>query len=154
MITHVCDHAPVPPKQALFARATCQCQFLTSIGFEKYLQSDEFQYIQDESITTRTHKLPRIDTVPTILARLAVEILTPPKNFRCPLCLETIGRKGPTGHLRKDHQVDKPTFFAFRPNRNMFIRRLACGHCFSCFAIEAAFRLHYHRATCPALIIG
>ena len=28
-----------------------------------------------------------------------------PKQFECPLCLETIGRKALIGHLRREHQA-------------------------------------------------
>ena len=81
------------------------------------------------------------------------DIPAPPKSFVCSLCHERIGRKGLAGHLRNEHQVDKPEFFSFRPSRDMMPGRLGCAHCLSCFTIEAALKLHYQRATRPALLI-
>ena len=82
-----------------------------------------------------------------------VDIPTPPKTFTCPLCQASIGRKGLAGHLRNAHQVDKSEFFSFRPSRDMMPGRLRWIHCLSCFTTEAALKLHYQRATCPALLI-
>ena len=88
-----------------------------------------------------------------VLARPAGNIPCSPRSFRCPLCQEHIGRKGLAGHLRKDHQVDKPPFFDFQPSRDIHSGRLACLHCSSSFTTEAALRLHYQRATCPTLLV-
>ena len=103
--------------------------------------------------SARASKMPRIDTVQAMLNRTPANIPKPPKTFLCPLCQISIGRKGLAGHLRNAHQVDKPEFFCFRPSRDMMPGRLGCAHCMSCFTTEAALKLHYQRATCPALLI-
>ena len=109
--------------------------------------------VTDDVTSQRALKAPRLDTVNAVLARPAGDIPCPPKSFRFPLCQEHIGRKGLAGHLRKDYQIDKPPFFDFQPNRDMHPGRLACLHCSSSFTTEAAIRLHYQRATCPALFV-
>ena len=87
-----------------------------------------------------------------MLNRVPADIPTPPKTFLCPLCQHRIGRKGLAGHLRNVHQIDKPNFFSIRPSRDMTPGRLGCSHCMSCFTTEAALKLHFNRATCPALL--
>ena len=103
--------------------------------------------------SVRASKMPRTDTVQAVLQRQSIDIPTPPKTFICPFCQARIGRKGLAGHLRNAYQIDKPEFFSFRPSRDMLHGRLGCAHCLSCSTTEAALKLHYQRATCPALLI-
>ena len=116
-------------KQALFSCHVCQSRFLTSIGLERPTQTDDTTDTTSEQIMPRASKIPRIDTVQAMFARTIVDIPAPLKSFACPLCLETIGRKGLASQFRKDHQVDKPAFFDFRPSRDMLPGRLSCAHC-------------------------
>ena len=148
------DDALTKPKQTIFVCQQCHSSFLTSTGLEKHTQSHDPDAAPAESELTRASKMPRVDTVQATLNRRPADIPTPPKTFLCPLCQTSIGRKGLAGHLRNVHQVDKPEFFSFRPSRDMMPGRLGCAHCLSCFATEACLETaHYHRATCPALLI-
>ena len=147
------DEAIHKPKQTIFVCPHCHSSFLTATGFEKHLPSHAPDAAQVEPELTRASKMPRVDTVQAILNRDSADLPTPPKTFLCPLRLTRIGRKGLAGHLRSVHQVDKPEFFSFRPSRDMTPGRLSCTHCMSCFTTEAALKLHFARATCPALLI-
>ena len=134
----------------LFASTVIYSSFLTSTGLEKYMQSHGPDAAIDDPELVRATKVPRVDTV---LNRTPADIPTPPKAFTCPLCQTRIGRKGLAGQLRNEHQIDKPEFFSFRPSRDMMPGRLGWAHYLNCFTIEAALKLHYQRATCPALLI-
>ena len=146
------DVATHKPKQTIFVCPQCHSSFLTATGLEKHLQSHDPDAEPVEPELNRASKMPRVDTIQAMLNRVPADIPIPPKTFLCPLCQIRIGRKGLAGHLRNVHQVDKPEFFSFRPSRDMTPGRLGCSHCMSCFTIEAALKLHFARATCPALL--
>ena len=126
------------PKQTIFVCPQCHSSFLTSTGLEKHMQSHACDAAPADPESARASKMPRIDTVQAMLNRTPADIPKPPKTFLCPLCQTSIGRKGPAGYLRNAHQVDKPEFFSFRPNRDMMLGRLGCAHCMSCFTLETA----------------
>ena len=109
--------------------------------------------VQADGNLVRAAKIPKLDTVPAMLTKPSQVIVTPSKSFKCPLCLEMIGRKALAGHLSKEHQVVKPPFFIFCPSRDMTPGRLACARCHTTYTTEAALRLHYQRASCPILLI-
>ena len=147
------DEALTTSKQIIFVCQHCHSSFLISTGLEKHMLSHDPDTRIVVSESARASKWPRVDTVQAMLTHAPADIPQPPKMFLCPLCQTHIGRKGLAGHLRNAHQVDKPEFFSFRPSRDMMPGRLGCAHCLSCFTTEAALKLHYQRATCPALLI-
>ena len=147
------DEALTSLKQTIFVCQRCHSSFLTSTGLEKHMLSHDHDTGFATSEPARASKKPCVDTVQAMLTQAPADIPQPPKMFLCPLCQTHIGRKGLAGHLRNAHQVDKPEFFSFRPSRDMMHGRLGCAHCLSCFTTEAALKLHYQRATCPALLI-
>ena len=136
----------------LHACPHCHTSFLTATGLERHMSTHGHEVQADDNLV-RAAKIPKLDTVPAMLAKPSQVIVTPSKSFKCPLCLEMIGRKALAGHLSKEHQVVKPPFFVFRPSRDMTPGRLACAHCHTTYTTEAALRLHYQRASCPILLI-
>lgn len=82
-------------------------------------------HVEDDSRAS-----PGKDTVQTRLAESAsTEIPIPLREFTCPLCLEVIGRKALSTHLRLTHQMDKPDSFSFRPGRDMTPGHICCIYC-------------------------
>ena len=144
------DNTAQPPP--LHACPHCHTRFLTATGLERHLSTHGHD-VQADGQLVRAAKIPKLDTVPIMLNKPCQPIDAPSKSFRCPLCLETVGRKALAGHLSKEHQVVKPPFFVFRPSRDMTPGRLACAHCHTSYTTEAALRLHYQRASCPILLI-
>ena len=135
------DHAPSPP---LYACPHYHTRFLTATGLEKHLSTHGHE-IQADGQIVRAAKIPKLDTIPTMLNESCQHVDAPSKSFQCPLGLETV--------VKREHQVVKPPFFAFRPSRDMTPGRLACAHCHTTYTSEAALRLHYQRANCPILLI-
>ena len=75
-----------------------------------------------------------------------------PKQFECPLCLETIGRKALIAHLRREHQAVHTGAFSFVPDHDMIQGSLTCRHCYSTFTMEQALITHFKRGSCPVLM--
>ena len=150
----VAEAMEVSPSQKPIISVCPQCHssFLISTGLDKHMQSHDHEAAADDHVVPRVSKVPRLDTVQAVLTRTPADIPIPPKTFICSLCHARIGRKGLAGHLRNEHQIDKAEFFSFRPSRDMMPGRLGCAHCLSCFTTEVVLKLHYQRATCPALL--
>ena len=75
----------------------------------------------------------------------------PLKQYECPLCQETVGRKALWVHLKREHQATKQDAFEFVPERDMLPGSLTCRHCFSSFTMEQALVTHFKRSSCPVL---
>ena len=148
MVVDATNSQPPP----LYACPHCQTRFLTATGLDKHVATHGHE-VQADGQTIRAAKIPRVDTVQIMLSKPSQQIGAASKTFQCPLCQDTVGRKALIDHLTREHKVDRPPFFVFRPSRDMTPGRLACAHCHTTYTTEAALRLHYQRANCPTLLI-
>ena len=91
----------------------------------------------------------------TIQQMLQAPVQEPPhpplKQYECPLCQETVGRKALWVHLKREHQATKQDAFEFVPERDMLPGSLTCRHCYSSFTMEQALVTHFKRSSCPVL---
>ena len=75
----------------------------------------------------------------------------PLKQYECPLCQETVGRKALWVHLKREHQATKEDAFEFVPERDMLPGSLTCRHYYSSFTMEQELVTHFKRSSCPVL---
>ena len=131
-----------PQSPPLLACPHCHTRFLTATGLDKHVATHRHE-VQADGQITRVAKIPRVDTVQIMLSKPSQQIEAPSKTFQCPLCQDIVGRTALSGHLTREHKVDRPPFFVFRPSRDITPGRLACAHCHTTYTIEAALRLHF-----------
>ena len=134
----------------------CQMAFLSAIGLTQHMQESHDASSSAQTTTPSAQVSKKLKTSRTIQQMLGLPPAGPipeaPKQFECPLCLETIGRKALIGHLRREHQVVHTGAFSFVPDQDMIQGSLTCRHCYSTFTMEQALIIHFKRGSCPVLI--
>ena len=133
----------------------CHMAFLSATGLHQHMQEchDPTVLDPDHAPPAQVHK--KWKTSRTIQQMLGLPSSGPipeaPRQFECPLCLETVGRKALIGHLRRAHQATHIRAFPFVPDQDMLPGSLTCRHCYSTFTMEQALITHFKRGSCPVL---
>ena len=131
----------------------CQMAFLTQSGLAQHIQHAHLPGSASERACQDHRKPGRQKSIQQMLqAPYCAPPHAPLKQYECPLCQVTVGRKALWAHLKKDHQATKQDAFDFVPERDMLPGSLTCSHCFCSFTMEQALVTHFKRGSCPALI--
>ena len=134
----------------------CQMAFLSATGLTQHMQDSHDSSMSDPNHALSAQVPKKLKTSRTIQQMLGLTPTGPipeaPKQFECPLCLETIGRKALIGHLRREHQAVHIGAFPFVPDHDMIQGSLTCRHCYSTFTMEQALITHFKRGSCPVLM--
>ena len=112
----------------------CQMAFLSAIGLTQHMQESHDASSSAQTTAPPAQVSKKLKTSRTIQQMLGLPPAGPipeaPKQFECPLCLETIGRKALIGHLRREHQAVHTGAFSFVPDQDMIQDSLTCRHCY------------------------
>ena len=134
----------------------CHMAFLSATGLNQHMQERHDPILIDPDHASTAHVHKKVKTSRTIQQMLGLPPTGPipeaPKQFECPLCLDTIGRKALIGHLRREHQAVHTGDFPFVPDHDMLPGSLTCRHCYSTFTMEQALITHFKRGSCPVLM--
>ena len=130
----------------------CHMAFLSATGLHQHMQEchDPAVLDPDHASPVQIHKKMKTSSR-TIQQMLGLPPSGPipeaPRQFECPLCLETVGQKALTGHLRREHQAIHIGAFPFVPDHDMLPGSLTCRHCYSTFTMEQALITHFKRGS-------
>ena len=151
-------HAPLPSQSSskspscLHKCPQCHMAFLTQAGLDQHIHQEHATDSRHDRTRPDLRKHGRQKTIQQMLQAPFQEPPHPPlKQYECPLCQETIGRKALWVHLKREHQATKQDAFEFVPERDMLPGSLTCRHCFSSFTMEQALVTHFKRSSCPVL---
>ena len=130
----------------------CHMAFLIPAGLDQHLNHDHAAGTSHDRSRQDTRKPGRQKTIQQMFQAPVQEPPHPPlKQYECPLCQETVGRKALWVHLKREHQATKQDAFEFVPERDMLPGSLTCRHCYSSFSMEQALVTHFKRSSCPVL---
>ena len=157
-VDHPDHHAPLSSQSSskspscLHKCPQCHMAFLTQTGLDQHIHQEHAAGSSHDRIRPDLRKHGRQKTIQQMLQAPYQEPPHPPlKQYECPLCQETVGRKALWVHLKREHQATKQDAFEFVPERDMLPGSLTCRHCFSSFTMEQALVTHFKRSSCPVL---
>ena len=133
----------------------CHMAFLSATGLHQHTHECHDPAVIDTDHASQAQVPKKLKTSRTIQQMLSLptsgSIPEAPRQFECPLCLDTVGRKALVGYLRREHPATHVGAFPFVPNQDMLPGSLTCRHCYSTFTMEQALIIHFKRGSCPVL---
>ena len=140
----------------LHACETCHSRFLTKHGLDQHLPKCPMlhrttQVVMHDTLSQGVSRSHAPKTIKDMLAMPPIDHPVAAKMNTCPICKTLVGRKALCAHVKKEHQVDRPSAFSFEPEHDQLPGELACKHCYGVFTMDFALQTHFRRASCPVL---